>query len=267
MRRPILTLTTDFGYADGYVGAVKGVILGICPDVALVDISHEIPVQAVLQAAHVLATAAPYYPAGSIHLAVVDPGVGSGRRSVAVQAERALYVAPDNGLLSLALRLDPPRVAVHLTRAAYHLSPVSATFHGRDIFAPVAAHLAAGADIREVGEPFAASDLVPLPVSQPVQQPDGSWLGQVTHIDRYGNLLTNLPHPRSEIQNQDLVLRVGGASIAGLSRTYTDVEPGEPVAYFGSGGHLEIGVRESNAARALRVQVGAPVLVSASGRP
>jgi S-adenosyl-L-methionine hydrolase (adenosine-forming) len=262
MRRPMLTLITDFGYADGYLGAVKGVVLGICPDAVLVDIAHDIPPQAVRQAAYALATAAPYFPPGTVHLIVVDPGVGSQRRPIAVQTERALYVAPDNGVLSLTLGQDSPRLAVHLNRSAYHLSPVSATFHGRDIFAPVAAHLAAGIALSRVGEPLAPSDLTFLPASQPVRSPDGSWLAEIVHIDHFGNLITNLPWAESKKHPTGLSIRVGGALVP-IARTYADVEPGEMVAYVGSSGRIEIGVREGDAARKLGVNVGAPVEVSA----
>jgi S-adenosylmethionine hydrolase len=265
MPRPVLTLITDFGYADGYLGAVKGVVLGICPDAVLVDIAHGIPPQAVRQAAYALATAAPHFPPGTVHMIVVDPGVGSQRRPIAVQTERALYVAPDNGVLSLALGRDPPRLAVHLSRVAYHLTPISATFHGRDIFAPVAAHLAAGIALGQVGEPIAPSDLTSVPAPQPVQSPDGSWLAEIVHVDRFGNLITNLQGAESEIHPLGTSIRVGGALIP-MRRTYADVEPGELVAYVGSGGQIEIGVREGDAARRLGADVGTPVEVSALPR-
>jgi S-adenosylmethionine hydrolase len=271
MPRPVITLTTDFGYADGYVGAMKGVILRICPEAELVDIAHDIPAQAVSQAAYVLSTAAPYFPAGCIHLVVVDPGVGSQRRPIAVQAERAAYIAPDNGVLSLVLRQDPPRWAVHLTNPSYHLSPTSPTFHGRDVFAPVAAYLAAGADLDEVGEPFAPPGLAILPTSEPVQQPDSSWYGEIVHIDRFGNLITNLRIPDSFAQapahGAHLTFVVGSATIQGLSRTFADVDPGEPVVYAGSSGYLEIGLRNGSAAASLGARTGSPVHVVASGRP
>ncbi|MFN2225039.1 MAG: S-adenosyl-l-methionine hydroxide adenosyltransferase family protein, partial [Anaerolineae bacterium] len=135
MSRPIITLTTDFGQADGYVAAMRGAILSICPQAQVVDISHSVRPQAVQQAAYLLSTVAPYFPAGTVHVAVVDPGVGTHRRAAAVHCGRALYVAPDNGLLSLALEQDPPREAVQLLEARFHLPAVSATFHGRDIFA------------------------------------------------------------------------------------------------------------------------------------
>jgi len=260
MSRPVITLTTDFGHADAYVGAMKGVLLGFCPEAALVDLSHEIRPQAVRQAAYLLSTATPYFPLGAVHLVVVDPGVGSERRAVAVQTGRAAYVAPDNGVLTLALAHDPPRLAVALTNSDYHLPQVRSTFHGRDLFAPVAAHLACGADPRQMGDPVPASDLVCLPSLEPRRRPDGAWLGEVLHIDHFGNLVTTIHYPVSKPQG---TIEVAGRQIVKLSRTFADVAPGELLAYAGSSGYLEIAVREGNAAACLGVDVGAPVEVQA----
>jgi S-adenosylmethionine hydrolase len=256
MSRPIITLTTDFGQADAYVGTMKGVILGICPDATMVDISHEIHPQAVRQAAYLLSTAMPYFPPGTIHLVVVDPGVGSERRAIAVQTGRFMYVAPDNGILTMALNRDPARSAVHLTDPRYRLSPVSATFHGRDIFAPSAAYLASGTDLREMGESVSPSDLVSLPSLQPHRRPDGSQLGQILHVDHFGNLITNFQGP---MDRDRVFICVGGERIAGLSRTFSEVQPGEWVVYIGSSGYLEIAVRQGNAASQIHVDVGDPV--------
>jgi S-adenosylmethionine hydrolase len=256
MFQPIITLITDFGQADGYVGTMKGVILGICPEAALVDLSHDVRPQAVQQAAYVLSAAAPYFPAGTVHLVVVDPGVGSQRRAIVVHTERATYVAPDNGVLELVLVQDPPRLAIHLTKPPYRLPHVSATFHGRDIFAPAAAHLAHGTDPREMGTELPLSDLVTLPNLQPQPQPDGTWSAQVLHIDRFGNLITNLRAPIPDCR-----VVVAGHPINGLSRTFFDVAPGEVVAYVGSSGHLEVAVREGNAAARLGIHVGDPLRI------
>jgi len=280
MSRPIITLTTDFGQVDGYAGAMKGIILGICPEATLVDISHEIRPQAVQQAAYILSTVTPHFPSGTIHLVVVDPGVGSDRRPIAVRSGRAIYVAPDNGILTLALAIDPPKMAVHLHAA----QPISSTFHGRDLFAPAAARLACGADLCEMGDPISPAGLVTLSNLSPQRQPDGSWLGHILHIDRFGNLIStlqpdslcgnrtlNLQHdPRGgnrtfNIQrstfNSHVAVWVGGHRIPGLIRTYSDVAPGELVAYVGSSGHLEIAVRDGSAAAQLRVAVGDPLRV------
>ena len=260
MTRPLITLTTDFGQADGYVAAMKGVILDHCPQARLVDISHEIAPQAVQSAAYVLSTATPYFAPGTVHLVVVDPGVGSARRPVAVQSQRAFYVAPDNGVLTLALDQDPAQRAVHLTNPQFQRDQVSATFHGRDIFAPVAAHLARGVALEDLGAPLDPADLIRLPVSAPQRLADGSWQGEVLHIDRFGNLITNIRSLPAAAER--LSVQAGGTCIQGLRRTFADVEPGQPVAYIGSSGYLEIAVREGDAAVQLGLGIGDAVLLS-----
>jgi hypothetical protein len=266
MSRPVITLTTDFGQADGYVGTMKGVILSICPQATLVDISHEIRPQAVQQAAYVLSTATPYFPPGTIHLVVVDPGVGSERRPVVVQSEQGTYVAPDNGVLTLALAQDPVRLAVHLTRSHFWLPQVSATFHGRDVFAPVAARLASGARPQEMGEAISIAELVTLPSLQPRPQPNGAWKARILHVDRFGNLVTTVQGSmmKEQVITEDarMSIDVGRVQTIGFGRTFADVEPGELVAYVGSSGYVEIAVREGSAAGQLGVSVGDPVLLS-----
>jgi S-adenosylmethionine hydrolase len=258
MSRPVITLTTDFGQTDGYVGAMKGVILSICPQAEMVDISHQIRPQAVQQAAYVLSTVVGYFPPGAVHLAVVDPGVGSPRRAVAVQTERATYVGPDNGVFGLALTQDPARQAVHLTARRYRLSTASATFHGRDVFAPAAAHLACGVALDELGEALPVSELVDLPISAPQHQTGGGWRCAILHVDRFGNLITNF---RLSPQQRNLKVGAGGRWIGSLHRTFADVAPGELVAYTGSSGYLEIAVREGSAADYLSLGPGDPVQI------
>jgi len=264
MSRPIITLTTDFGQADGYVGTMKGVILGICPTATLVDISHEIRPQAVRQGAYVLSAAVRYFPSGSVHLAVVDPGVGGERRAIAIQTQHATYVAPDNGLLTLALAQDQPRVAVDLARGLYHRPQVSATFHGRDLFAPAAAHLAQGVDPTEMGDEIPLDSLVRLLGNQPQKEAEGRWRAEVQHVDRFGNVISNLHESNLsatdlQLPARDFRFRVKDVEISGLSRTFADVEKGEWIAYVGSSGYLEIAVREGNAAAQLGVDLGDPV--------
>ena len=258
MSRPIITLTTDFGTGDSYVPAMKGVILSLCPEAVLVDISHEVEPQAVRQAAYLLSTAAPYFPPGTVHLAVVDPGVGSERWPIAVRTGRATYVAPDNGVLSLVLEQEPALMAVHLTDPGYRLPEVSATFHGRDIFAPAAAHLARGIEPGQMGLPFSPARLVTLPGPLNLPQQSGSWQGEILHIDHFGNLVTSfqIPEPQGR-----LALTVAGQRIEPLHHTFADVDPGQRLLYRGSSGYLEIAVREGNAAAELGVRVGDPVWV------
>ena len=266
MSRPVVTLTTDFGQADAYVGTMKGVILGICPEATLVDICHEIRPQNVRQAAYVFSTAVPYFPSGpgTVHVVVVDPGVGSSRRPIAVLAERATYVAPDNGVLSLALAWDPACLAVHLTDSRYRLRETSATFHGRDIFAPAAAHLACGADPRDMGDQIPLSNLVTLSLPEPSPLTDGWWQGEVIHVDGGGNLVTSF---RSQGPDAQAIVQIRAQQVVGISQTFSDVESGKLVAYTGSSGHLEIAVRDGSAAARLHVDIGLPVLVKRTGLP
>ncbi len=251
MPQPVITLTTDFGPEDGYVAAMKGVILTICPQATVVDISHEIRPQAIRQAAYVLSTVVPYFPPGTVHLVVVDPGVGTERRAIGVETRRAVYVAPDNGVLGLALAVDEARRAVELAEARYRLPEVSGTFHGRDIFAPAAAHLVCGRSLAEMGPTLSPADL------QAVQLPEQP---EVLHVDRFGNLITSY---RVGAGEKRLAVTAGGVRLMGLARTFADVEPGELLAYAGSSGYVEIAVRNGSAARLLSIGPGAPVQVQA----
>jgi S-adenosylmethionine hydrolase len=256
----VITLTTDFGLADAYVGTMKGVILGICPEAALVDLSHQVPPQDVRAGAFVVAMAAPYFPDGTVHLVVVDPGVGSKRRAVAVQTDRGIFVAPDNGVLSLALAGSLPSRAVELANRRYRLPNPSATFHGRDIFAPAAAHLARGISLDALGPPV--TDLVSLPWPHPEPQDDGSLHVRVLHIDRFGNIILHL---RSEDVGdwpwREIAFEVAGRQLVGLHHTFADVLPGMPVAYVGSSGYVELGVRNGSAAAEWGIVVGTCVRV------
>jgi S-adenosylmethionine hydrolase len=239
---------------------MKGVILGINPRATVIDITHEVPPQAVRHAAFILAEACPYFPPGTVHAAVVDPGMGSERRAVAVQTPMAIFVGPDNGLFSylLANQQTNRLVAVHLTNPYYWRAEVSSTFHGRDIFAPVAAHLSLGVAIDELGELMPASSLVMLPHLRPEVRPDGSIIGHVLRADRFGNLITDIA---AEQLCGALTIEVAGRRIAGLKPTYAAAERGELVALIGSTDTLEIAVREGNAAQELRTRAGAEVIV------
>lgn len=257
---PIVTLLTDFGHVDPFVGVMKAVILTRAPQARLIDLTHDVAPQNILQGAFALAAAVPYCPSNTVHLAVVDPGVGSPRNAVVVQTHRARYVAPDNGLLTLALEVDAPLAAWRLTRSEFFLPDVSATFHGRDVFAPVAAHLACGRAAADMGEEVDVASLVRLPV--PAPSTDGAKVrAAILYVDRFGNLITNLLKRRFP--------GVRGARLDGvdvpLATCYQDVAPGGALCLWGSSGYLEISVSMGSAAEALHLSAGAAVDVLLEG--
>lgn len=257
----LITLLTDFGLQDGYPGVMKGVIWGIAPDAQIADLTHDIPPQDVLQGAMALRRLAPYFPPGTVHVGVVDPGVGTPRRPLAARLGEQFFVGPDNGLVSLLLAHAEaqglPVRCIHLNRAEFWLPQVSHSFHGRDIFAPVAAHLACGVSLERLGEPI--DEPVRLEIPEP-QRIENGWWAQVLHIDRFGNLATNLG--REQIGPEpSLRVRIGGREIHGLSQAYGDASPGELVALFDSSGCLSVAVVNGDAARRLQVKTGDPVEV------
>ncbi len=252
----IITLTTDFGTKDAYVGAMKGVILGINPNATIVDISHEIEPQDIFQAAYVISTAYPYFPDGTIHVVVVDPGVGSNRKAIMLRTSHAYFVAPDNGVLSYVI--DDMLDAVNISEPYFWLNPVSKTFHGRDIFAPVAAHLSMGVPAGNFGEGI--SSLVKLPISKPEMLANGTVVGRVIHVDRFGNLITNIKS--GDFPAEDIHIEVKDHVIEGLSSSYADGE--EIMALIGSDGYLEIGIRNGSAADFLKIGFGDVIKVGSS---
>lgn len=259
----IVTLTTDFGTVDGYVAEMKGVIVEHAPSARLMDVTHEIEPGDVRSAAWTLSRIWPRYPEGTVHLAVVDPGVGSERDAVAVEAEGRWLVAPDNGLVTRVARVHPLASARALSAARVGLEPLSDTFHGRDLFAPAAAHLAAGEAPAGLGPGRDPGSLVTFPVEEPVRSGgsgDGSLriAGSVVHVDRFGNLITNVP---SGWLPPDPVVEVGDGRVRGLAGAYADVEPGEALLTRGSGGTLEISVRGGRASVALGAGRGDRVVV------
>lgn len=264
-KRCVITLTTDLGAEDGNVGVMKGVICGINPYASIVDLTHQIPPQDVRDAAYVLRRTYAYFPAGTIHVLVVDPGVGSERRAIAVQAPDAFLVAPDNGCLTYVLQELRDKQArlhiVHLTNPQYWLPNVSRVFHGRDIFAPVAAHLSLGVDMRALGEPI--TDPLMLPPLRLDRRPY-SLLGQVAHIDHFGNLLTNIPESDLVSLGEGLTIKVGDTEITALSSTFAHGQPGQPIAYIDSSGHLGIAVVNGNAQRSLDIHAGQSVEIRRS---
>ena len=265
MARPIIALLTDFGTRDHYAGTMKAVALGICPDATLVDITHDIAPHDVFGGALELAAAARYFPAGTTFLAVVDPGVGSARRGVAVDTGDYRFVAPDNGVLSLALRDHAPRRMVELTDRRYARPTVSRTFEGRDRFAPAAAWLAKGTDLAALGRPIKA--LFALEVPEAVLAGDAI-NGEVVRVDRFGNLVTNIDRRTFDRRPAGAMrITVGGHDVARLVNTYAEAELREVCALFGSTDHLEIAENGGSAADRLALGRGASVRVETASHP
>ena len=254
-----ILLLTDFGTRDGYPAIMKGVIWSIAPQAEVADLAHDIPPQDVLAAALTLGRAAPYFPAGTIFVAVVDPGVGTSRRPLAARLGAHLFAAPDNGLLTVVLqkaeRSGEPVEIVHLDRPGYWLPQVSRTFHGRDIFAPVAAHLANGAALTELGTPIADPIRLRLPEARRTRQ---GWQGEVIHIDHFGNLATNLGSAHLP-QAGEVEIHIRGERIAGVVYAFGDKPPGALTALIDSFGALSIAVVNGNAAERLGAGVGESV--------
>lgn len=326
-RPPVITITSDFGLQDGYVGTMKGVIFSLLPDVQVVDISHSIAAHQIHEGAFVVYRAYRYFPASAIHIAVVDPGVGSARRPVVLVTRHGTFVGPDNGIFTYVLRAEqsplhaqetgnkpawvggmwgiapnwgttsestgplalsapddaptgeaasvqdaPPDAlprAYHLDNPDYWLSSVSNTFHGRDIFAPVAVHLASGAQPERMGRRIGLSSLVKLPVGAPrvyrgKQGP--TVVGQVVYLDHFGNIITNLPErlllPLLQSATAVPTIEMGSHTIVGLANSYTDVREGQPLAIIGSERLLEIAVRNAGAAQRMKVSVGDAVRIT-----
>ena len=257
----IITLTTDFGMKDGNVGVMKGVIWGIAPRAQIADLSHMISPQDIAEGSLILSRSAPYFPPGTVHVGVVDPGVGTRRRPIAARLGEGYFVGPDNGLVTQLLerveREGLPTEFYHLNRPQYWLPEVSHVFHGRDIFAPVAAHLANGVPLPQLGVQI--GDPLRFPLSQP-QQTDFGWRGQVIHIDHFGNIASNL---RREHLGRPVQVRVrlGGAEISGMVNTFGERPHGELVALYGSTGNLLVCEVNGNAASRLGARVGDPVEV------
>ena len=271
MAGPIITLLTDFGLADAYVGAMKGVLLGINPSATLVDLTHDVLPQNVLAGAFLLSTAWRYFPEGTIHMAIVDPGVGTERRAFLLEGHGHLFLAPDNGLLTFILppedvvvplfqpylaRLPQGFQAYALTSSRYWRQHVSATFHGRDLFAPVAGHLSLGVPPQEVGEPV--NNLVRLSVPVPRWQA-GKLMGHVLHVDRFGNVVTTVPEAALAGHGQ-MEVEVRGATIRGLVHAYAEAHG--LAALIGSHGYLEVALPNGSAAQELSLKVGDEVVVS-----
>ena len=259
MTHRIISLLTDFGSRDAFVGIMKGVVLGINPTARLVDLSHEIPAQNILAGALVLRSAFSFFPSDTIHVAIVDPGVGSTRRGILLETRHGYFVGPDNGLLSLAAPAETVVRTIYLANTEYFLSPCSSTFHGRDVFAPVAAHLSLGIAPEQFGPAVNTVERLTLPR---IEREEKRLVGQVIYIDHFGNLVTNisetdlLPFPREK-----LYVSIGAVSILGIVPSYAAVAVGSPAAVINSWGLLEIAVRNGIAAQQLRISPGCPVSI------
>ena len=263
MGRPVVALLTDFGTSNHYAGAMKGVVLGICPDVTLVDIAHELPPHDVIAGALELGACYRYFPAATIFLVVVDPGVGSARRGVAVDTGEYRFVAPDNGVLTCVLDESPPRQVVELTDRRYARPTVSRTFEGRDRFGPAAGWLAKGVALTSLGRPL--KDFVRLDLPRPAVGA-GAIDGVVLTIDRFGNAMTNIDRQTFEALSAGVIsISAGGQAIPRLVATYGEAPDGEPCALFGSGERLEIAVRGASAADRLGLARGTPIAIRVRG--
>jgi S-adenosylmethionine hydrolase len=259
----IITLTTDFGLSDPFVGTMKGVILAIAPSASIVDITHDINSYDVMEGAFILDGAYRYFPEGTIHVVIVDPGVGSARRPIAMATQGHIFVAPDNGILSFVLDSDPRPTgtsAYHITNRSLFNSQISNTFHGRDIFAPVAAHLARGAPIDSVGPLIVdyKKKLVPKPR---LIRPD-TLLGTALRVDKFGNIITNI---RPESLKGDFAIRVAGLEIRRRVSNYAEADQGEFFAIEGSSGYIELALNQGSAAERLNVGRGAEIEVETTG--
>ena len=258
MRRPVITLTTDFGISDHFAGTMKGVILGICPDAQIVDISHQVTPFEVAEGGFLIAQAYRYFPRGTVHVVVVDPGVGTSRRPILLEAAGQYFVAPDNGVLTMVYLDQQKRKVRVIDNDRYFLKTVSHTFHGRDIFSPVAAHLAAGVRPARFGKPV--EDYMRLSFEKPMRTARRGWTGAILKIDRFGNLITNFPaQDFPQIEKQPFELQVGLQAVRRLARNYAECNPGEVFAIAGSSGYLEVSSSQASAAKILGCGVGAPV--------
>jgi len=266
MPSPIISFTSDFGHSDWFVGVVHGVIHGLCPSARVVDLTHDIPPGHVERAAFVLEASSRDFPDGAIHLAVVDPGVGTGRRALAVRARGQWFVGPDNGLLEWAL-CDPTAEMHAVTESRYFRQPVSRTFHARDVFAPVAAHLACGDPIADFGPRI--SDPVRLAHAVP-RRTDGLLAGRIMFVDHFGNALTNLTEQDLSdafpmVPEARLQVLVAGRTIRGLARAYGDAKVGNLLAILGSSGRIEVAQVGGDAAARLGLGEGDEVAVGVAG--
>ncbi len=261
MKNSIITLLTDFDTKDPYVASMKGVILNINPRCIVIDITHQVNPHDIQEGAFILANAYSFFPKGTIHLSVVDPGVGGTRKSILLVSQNYFFVGPDNGLFTLIAQREKVRQVVALTEKEYFLPKVSKTFHGRDLFAPVAAHLSLGIKPDAFGHKI--DSIKELGFQKPVLK-NGKLSGEILHIDTFGNLVSNIDEETlfRFTKKQPFVIRAGRKTIRDLKKGYWEGKKGELIALLGSGGFLEVSVREGNAQKMLKVKRGDPIQIS-----
>jgi S-adenosylmethionine hydrolase len=261
MKHPIITLLTDFGTKDHYVASMKGVILNMNPRCLLIDITHQVSSHDIREGGFILANAYSHFPKGTIHLAVVDPGVGGARKPVLLVTQNYFFVGPDNGLFSMISQKESVNQIIMLDKKKYHLSEVSTTFHGRDVFAPVAAHLSMGVKPNALGHRI--DSLLWLGFEDPFIK-EGKLSGEILHVDAFGNLVSNIEKGRllRFLKGRPFLIRAGRKTIRGLKKGYWEGKNDEPIALFGSSGFLEISVREGNAQKVLKMKRGDPLEIS-----
>jgi S-adenosylmethionine hydrolase len=257
----IITLLTDFGTEDAYVGVMKGAILSINPSAVVVDVCHYIDPQDLTEAAYLIKSSYRYFPQGTVHIIVVDPGVGGDRSIVALELLGHIFLAPDNGVLTLLMDEGEVGAIVRVENTHYFLNFISQTFHGRDIFAPVASHISKGVPIEKLGPPLGMQDLIRLSIPKPYISNKDELIGTIISIDRFGNCISNINANclNKFVKNgseKRLEIKISKTVIKSLSRSYTDVGPGCPLAIIGSFGYLEIALNCNNASHQLNVEKG-----------
>jgi S-adenosylmethionine hydrolase len=265
MRKPIIALLTDFGTKDHYVASMKGVILNINPQCLLIDITHQVNPHDIQEGAFILANTYSYFPKGTIYLSVVDPGVGGIRKPILFVTQNYFFVGPDNGLFTLVAQREKAKQVVVLTQKKYFLPKVSMTFHGRDLFAPVAAHLSLGIKPEAFG--YKIDSLEELGFETPIVK-ERKLLGKILHIDTFGNLVSNIDEEKlfKFIKGRPFVIRAGRKAIHGLKKGYWEGKRGELIALLGSGGFLEISIKEGNAQKILKLKKGDNIEIKLEAR-
>ena len=256
MPAPILTLTSDFGLSDHYVAVMKGVILSICPQARIVDVSHGVSPFEIAEGAYLIAQAYPCFPPKTVHVVVVDPGVGTARRPILLEAAGQYFVGPDNGVLSMVYSREKSKVRL-ISNDRYFRKPVSRTFHGRDIFSPVAAHLAAGVPPPRMGKLI--QDYLRPSFEKPQRTGKRTWTGRILKIDRFGNIVTNFHVSEfADLERKNFALAIGPRQVGVMAHNYAECGPGELFLIAGSSGYLEVSVSQGSAAKAIGCETGAP---------